>query len=98
MSSWTPPSVGYRRCGAIASSRTGLLMDTLDGGSTSKSVAGRIQVIAGRITEVGEASLILGSTDRIFLIDGLASGFHPGQRVTITAVLVNGKLTAQQIV
>jgi hypothetical protein len=73
-------------------------MDTLDGGSTSKSVAGRIQVIAGRITEVGEAFLILGSTDRIFLIDGLASGFHPGQRVTITAVLANGKLTAQQIV
>ena len=62
-------------------------MDTLDGGSTSKSVAGRIQVIAGRITEVGEAYLILGSLDRIFLIDGLASGFHPGQRVTITAVL-----------
>ena len=73
-------------------------MDTLDGGSTSKSVAGRIQVIAGRIREIGEDYVILGSTERIFLVDGLASGFHPGQRVTITAALVNGKLTALKIV
>jgi hypothetical protein len=73
-------------------------LDTLDGGSTSRSAAGRVNVIAGRVTEIGNDYVILGSTDRIFLIDGLASGFHPGQRVTITAVLVNGKLTAPQIV
>ena len=73
-------------------------MDTLDGGSASRSAPGRVHVIAGRITEIGEKYVVLGSVDRIFLIDGLASGFHAGQRVTITAVLLNGKLTAQTIV
>lgn len=72
-------------------------MDVVNDSST-RHAADKVQLLAGRITEVGEAYLILGSTDRIFLNDGLASGFHPGQRVTITAVLVNGKLTAQQIV
>ena len=73
-------------------------MDMLDDGSASKSAAGSVQVIAGQITEVSEEYVVLGSTSRIWLIDGLASAFHAGRRVTITAVLLDGKLTAQKIV
>jgi hypothetical protein len=72
-------------------------MDTLDGGSTSNEETGTMQVIAGHITEVGEGYVILGKTSRISLLDGLADAFHPGQRVTITAVLAGRNLIAQKI-
>jgi hypothetical protein len=74
-------------------------MDVLNDSSTRRP-AGKVQMLAGRITEVGENYVILGSgKSRIWLVEGLASGFHVGQQVSITAVAAaDGKLTAFKIV
>jgi hypothetical protein len=51
-----------------------------------------VHVIAGRIAEIGDGFILLGfSSAPIRLADGLADGFRPGQRVTITAVVVDGR-------
>ena len=73
-------------------------MDVLNDSPTRRP-ASRVQVLAGRITEVGEDYLVLGSgTSRIWLVEGLASGFQVGQRATITAVMAaDGTLTACKI-
>lgn len=57
-------------------------------------------MLAGRITEVDENYVILGSgMSRIWLVDDLASGFDVGQQVAITAVMAaDGRLTARKIV
>lgn len=74
-------------------------MDVLNDSPTRRP-ASTVQVLAGRITEVGEDYLILGGdASRISLVEGLAGGFRVGQQVTITAVAAaNGKLTAFKIV
>jgi hypothetical protein len=55
-------------------------------------------MLAGRIVEIEDDFILLGfSSAPIRVTDGLAKGFHPGQRVTITAVLVNGEFIAQKI-
>ena len=70
-------------------------MDVLNDSPTRRP-ASTVQVLAGRITEVGEDYLILGGdASRISLVEGLAGGF----RVGITAVAAaDGKLTAFKIV
>jgi hypothetical protein len=74
-------------------------MDVLNDSPTRRP-ASKVQVLAGRTTEVGEDYLILGTgRSQIRLVDGLASGFHAGQQVTITAVMAaDGRLTACKIV
>jgi hypothetical protein len=73
-------------------------MDVLNDSPTRRP-AGKVQRLAGRITEVGENYVILASgMSRIWLVDDLASGFHAGQTVTITAVAAaDGTLTACKI-
>ena len=57
-----------------------------------------MHVLAGRIAEIGDGYVLLGfSSAPIRLTDELANGFHPGQRVTITAVLIGGEFVAQKI-
>ena len=74
-------------------------MDVLNDSPTRRPPS-KAQVLAGRITEVGEDYLILGGdASRISLVEGLASGFQAGQQVTITAVMAaDGRLTACKIV
>jgi hypothetical protein len=74
-------------------------MDVLNDSPTRRAPS-KAQVLAGRITEVGEDYLILGGhASRISLVEGLASGFQAGQQVTITAVMAaDGRLTACKIV
>ena len=74
-------------------------MDVLNDSPTRRP-ASKVQVLAGRITEVGEDYLIVGGgASRISLVEGLASAFRVGQQVAITAVAAaDGKLTACKIV
>ena len=56
-------------------------------------------MIAGKIAEIGDGYVLLGfSPAPIRLTEELAAGFLPGQRVTITAVLIDGEFIAQKIV
>lgn len=73
-------------------------MDVLNDSPTRRP-AGKVQMLAGRITEVGKNYVILGSdVTRIWLVDDLASGFHVGHQVTIMAVAAaDGTLTACRI-
>jgi hypothetical protein len=58
-----------------------------------------LHVIAGKIAEIGDGYVLLGfSSAPIQLTDELADGFYPGQRVTITAALIDGEFIAQKIV
>jgi hypothetical protein len=74
-------------------------MDVLNDSPTRRP-ASKVQVLAGRITEVGADYLILGGgTSRILPVEGLASYFQVDQQVTITAVMAaDGRLTACKIV
>jgi hypothetical protein len=55
-------------------------MDVIDN-SLTRQLAKKVQVLAGRIIEVGEDYVIVGSAlSPIWLVDGLASVFHTGQR------------------
>ncbi len=57
-----------------------------------------MHVLAGRIVEIGDGYVLLGfSSAPIRLTDELAKGFSPGQRVRITAVLIDGEFIAQKI-
>jgi hypothetical protein len=57
-----------------------------------------VHVIAGRIAQIGDGYILLGfSSAPIKLTDELADGFKAGQRVTITAVLVDDMFVAQKI-
>jgi hypothetical protein len=57
-----------------------------------------VHMLAGRIVEIEDDFILLGfSSAPIRVTAELAKGFHPGQRVTITAVLVNGEFIAQKI-
>lgn len=57
-----------------------------------------MHVIEGRIAEIGDGYVLLGfSSAPILLTDDFADGFRPGQRVTITAVLIGGEFIAQKI-
>jgi hypothetical protein len=73
-------------------------MDVLNDSPTRRP-ASKVEVLAGRITEVGEDYLILGGgIRRILLVEGLASGFQVGQQVTITAVMAaDGSLNACKV-
>jgi hypothetical protein len=65
-----------------------------DGGKKDRP----LHVIAGKIAEIGDGYVLLGfSSAPIRLPDGLGDGFHPGQRVTISAVLIGGQFVAQKI-
>lgn len=65
---------------------------------TTDRPAGPLHVIAGRILEIGDGYVLLGfSSAPIRLPDALAEEFRPGQRVTITAVLIDGQFVAQRI-
>ena len=56
-------------------------------------------MIVGKIAEIGDGYVLLGFLSApIRLTDDLADGFHPGQRVAITAVLIDGEFIAQKIV
>jgi hypothetical protein len=58
----------------------------------------RLHVIRGRIAEIGDGYVLLGfSSAPSRMTEGLADGLRPGQRVTITAVLVNDHFIAQKI-
>ena len=58
----------------------------------------QLHVLAGRIVEIGAGYVLLGlSSVPILLTDNLARGFHAGQRVKITAVLVGDQFLAQKI-
>jgi hypothetical protein len=68
-----------------------------------KSTSGKrdrpLHIIAGRIAEIGDGYVLLGfSSAPIQLTDKLADGFYPGQRVTITATVIDGEFIAQKIV
>jgi hypothetical protein len=55
-------------------------------------------VIAGKIAEIGDGHVLLGfSSTPMRLTDALADGFQPGQRVTISVMLIDGELIAQGI-
>jgi hypothetical protein len=74
-------------------------MDVLNDSPTRRPPS-KVQVLEGRITEVGEDFLTLGrGTSRVLLVEGLACGFQVGQQVTITAVAApDGTLNAFKIV
>jgi hypothetical protein len=56
-------------------------------------------LVAGKIAEIGDGYVLLGfASAPIRLTDDLADGFHPGQRVAITAALIDGEFIAQKIV
>jgi hypothetical protein len=66
---------------------------------SSSGKARRLHIIAGKIAEIGDGYVLLGfSSAPIQLTDELADGFYAGQRVTITAVLIDGEFIAQKIV
>ena len=68
------------------------------GGSTSGKRDQPHHVIAGKIAEIGDGYVLLGfSSAPIRLSDALANGFQPGQRVTISVMLIGGELIAQKI-
>jgi hypothetical protein len=67
--------------------------------STSGKRDRPLHLIAGKIAEIGDGYVLLGfSSAPIRLTDDLADGFHPGQRVAITAALIAGEFIAQKIV
>ncbi len=83
---WREESVSHRRQGA-------------EHGVESTSDKGPLRLVAGKIAEIGDGYVLLGfSSAPIRLTDDLADGFHPGQRVAITAVLIDGEFIAQKIV
>lgn len=72
-------------------------MDMRNSGSTATKNQGA-HVIAGKIAEIDDGYVLLGfSSAPIRLSDKLADGFQPGQRVTITVLLVDGQFIAQKI-
>lgn len=67
--------------------------------ASSGKQARRLHLIAGKIAEIGDGYVLLGfSSAPIQLTDQLADGFHAGQRVAITAALIDGEFIAQKIV
>lgn len=56
-----------------------------------------LHVIAGKILEIGDGYVLLGfSSAPVRLTDELANSLHPGQLLTITAVLIDGEFIAQK--
>ena len=85
---WREESVSHRRQGAEH-----------DVESTSGKRGRPLHLVAGRIAEIGDGYVLLGfSSAPIRLNDALEDGFNPGQRVSITAALIDGEFIAQKIV